>query len=85
MEMESAHAHAEATYATVGHVADMTPGAEEAPVADSGTGAALLVFIAGEELNWGQRIFGIETPEAISRRSREGRARAPTRRAATPA
>lgn len=29
--------------------------------------AALLVFIAGEELNWGQRIFGIETPEAISR------------------
>lgn len=28
--------------------------------------AGLLVFIAGEELNWGQRIFGIETPEAVA-------------------
>lgn len=27
--------------------------------------ALLFLFVAGEEISWGQRIFGIETPEAI--------------------
>ena len=28
--------------------------------------AALMVFIAGEEISWGQRIVGLETPEQVA-------------------
>lgn len=34
--------------------------------------AAACVFIAGEEIAWGQRIFGIETPEALERVNEQG-------------
>jgi thymidylate kinase len=31
-----------------------------------------LVWVAGEEISWGQRIFGIETPEALDAVNRQG-------------
>jgi hypothetical protein len=31
-----------------------------------------LFFVAGEEISWGQRILGIETPEAIAEQNRQG-------------
>ncbi|MBE2272553.1 MAG: hypothetical protein IAE80_30235 [Anaerolinea sp.] len=36
-----------------------------------GSIAALLVFLTGEEISWGQRLIGIETPEALSSINRQ--------------
>ena len=34
--------------------------------------ALLCVFIAGEEISWGQRLLGLETPESIKEVNRQG-------------
>jgi len=31
-----------------------------------------LMFVAGEEISWGQRLLGIDTPEAIAEQNRQG-------------
>jgi len=34
--------------------------------------ALLFIFLTGEEISWGQRIFGIETPESIAEDNQQG-------------
>lgn len=34
--------------------------------------ALFCVFVAGEEISWGQRIFDVETPESLERLNRQG-------------
>lgn len=34
--------------------------------------ALLFLFVAGEEISWGQRVFGIETPAALARSNVQG-------------